>query len=470
MLKEQAKVFTRVTVAVDLAVVLVSFGFAFSVRKEYLPPLLPFRDYLWVLFIILPTWYYLIARNRLFSSIRRISISEIIARVLKIHLMGGFVTASFIFLFDRHSFSRGLFLLFIFTSLILLTLEKVLLRIWLGYFRKRGYNYRQIIIVGTRDKARRFNQLVKEHSDWGLRVVGFVQSSDQPLQKYVEGHRVLGHVSDLVEICKDHTVDEVVFCLPKDSLLDAEAYLLDMEELGITMRVVLDFYQMENARKELSFFHDEIPILTFHTKSLDAQQLLAKRFMDIVGAILGLLITAVLFPFIALAIKLESPGKILFSQRRIGESGRQFRCWKFRTMIADADAKKNDLLALNEMNGAIFKIKNDPRITRVGSFLRKTSLDELPQFWNVLKGEMSLVGTRPPTPGEVDQYQNWHRRRISIKPGITGMWQVSGRNRIDNFDEIVKLDLKYIDQWNLWLDLKILFKTIGVVLTRRGSC
>jgi lipopolysaccharide/colanic/teichoic acid biosynthesis glycosyltransferase len=153
----------------------------------------------------------------------------------------------------------------------------------------------------------------------------------------------------------------------------------------------------------------------------------------------------------------------------VGESGRPFRIWKFRSMSVEAEIYKSSLANQNEMKGAIFKIQNDPRVTLVGKFLRMTSLDEVPQFWNVLKGDMSLVGTRPPTPDEVEQYENWHRRRISIKPGITGLWQVSGRNKIDDFDDVVKLDLQYIDSWSLGLDVRILLKTVWVVLARKGS-
>jgi lipopolysaccharide/colanic/teichoic acid biosynthesis glycosyltransferase len=170
-----------------------------------------------------------------------------------------------------------------------------------------------------------------------------------------------------------------------------------------------------------------------------------------------------------LAIRLESPGPIFFGQTRVGENGRKFTCWKFRSMYLDAEERKRELLHLNEMGGAIFKIRDDPRVTRVGKFLRKTSLDELPQFWNVLRGEMSLVGTRPPTPDEVEKYENWQRRRISIKPGLTGLWQVSGRNSISDFNEVVRLDLKYIDGWSLGLDIKLLLKTLKVVFFREGA-
>ncbi len=339
----------------------------------------------------------------------------------------------------------------------------------LGFWRQRGFNTRNLLIVGTREKARKFHHLVEDHADWGLKILGFVQADEGEAAGEIEGHPVLGCIEELERICKSCSVDEVVFCIPKDLVVGVEDCLQDLQELGITVRMVLDFYDMPSCKKDIGLFHGALPVLTFHTKSLDAQQLFFKRILDIFGAFVGLGIMALLFPFIALAIKKDSPGPIFFGQERVGTSGRIFRCWKFRSMYSDAEERKKELMAQNEMKGAIFKIKDDPRITRVGRFLRKTSLDELPQFWNVLRGEMSLVGTRPPTPTEVAQYENWHRRRISIKPGITGMWQTSGRNRIEDFDEIVRLDLYYIDKWSIWLDILILLKTVRAVLAGSGS-
>ena len=213
----------------------------------------------------------------------------------------------------------------------------------------------------------------------------------------------------------------------------------------------------------------EATLFSRFSKASYASQLYCKRCLDFLGALVGLFITAVLFPVIALAIKLDSRGPIFFWQARVGENEQIFKCWKFRSMYADAEEQKKELMERNEMTGALFKIKNDPRMTKVGMFLRKASLDELPQFWNVLRGEMSLVGPRPPTGEEVERYESWHRKRISIKPGITGIWQVSGRNHINDFDEVVRLDLQYIENWNLWLDIKILFKTFPVVFTGHGS-
>ncbi|OEU77272.1 MAG: UDP-phosphate galactose phosphotransferase [Desulfuromonadales bacterium C00003107] len=469
MLRQQAKLFNKLSICVDICFICISLVLGYHVRSLFKGKLLPLDNYLWVLVIVIPVWFYLLKRNGLYSSIRRCSIFDIVSKLFNVHLLGGFLTSSVIYFVDRDQYSRGLYLAFLGTSFLLLSLVKVSVRLVLGFCRRRGVNTRHLLIVGTREKALRLHQLVEQHAAWGLLVAGFVQVGDAPVLDEVEGHKVLGQVDELLTICKSEQIDEVIFCLPKDFIVDAEAYLQDLEELGVTVRMVLDFYDFSFYRRELSFFHDELPILTYHPKAFEGQQLFVKRTLDIFGALCGLVITTVLFPFIVLSIKFDSPGPIFFGQQRIGENGRSFRCWKFRSMFVDAEERKQELLAQNEMNGAIFKIKNDPRITKVGSFLRKTSLDEFPQFWNVLKGNMSLVGTRPPTPDEVAQYENWHRRRISIKPGITGMWQISGRNKIEDFDEIVRLDLHYIDNWSIWLDILILFKTVKAVLAGSGS-
>jgi exopolysaccharide biosynthesis polyprenyl glycosylphosphotransferase len=197
--------------------------------------------------------------------------------------------------------------------------------------------------------------------------------------------------------------------------------------------------------------------------------MVVKRLIDILGGMVGLLITAVVTPFVALAIKLDSPGPIFFAQTRIGKNGRRFKIYKFRSMYIDAEARKKELEAQNEMQGLMFKMENDPRITKVGKFIRKTSIDELPQFYNIVKGDMSLVGTRPPTEDEFEQYNSHYRRRISMTPGLTGLWQISGRSEIVDFDDVVKYDLEYIDNWTIGLDIKILFQTVWVVLTGKGS-
>ncbi|WP_305046410.1 sugar transferase [Geoalkalibacter sp.] len=469
MLKQQASLIRKISIVLDFILLVAALLAAYGVRKQFGDQVTDLRDYLWILLFAFPVWYYLFDRYGLHGSFRQLAPFDLFTRLFNAHVIGTVILAAAIYFIDKDHYSRSLYLLFVLFSFGLLVLVKLGARLLLGRARMLGYNTRNLLIVGTQSKARRFHRLVEHHADWGLKVIGFLRIPEDPRQEQVEEHEVLGAVDDVVAVCKEHPVDEVIFCVPSHYVVDVEAHLRELAEMGVTVRMALDFFDLRKSKRQLGFFHDEIPMLTFHTKSLDAQQLFLKRGLDILGALVGLGILVLLLPFIAYRIKRDSPGPIFFGQERVGENGRIFTCWKFRSMYLDAEERKKELLAQNEMKGAIFKIKDDPRIFPFGHFLRKTSLDELPQFWNVLKGEMSLVGTRPPTPDEVAQYENWQRRRISIKPGITGLWQVSGRNEIQDFDEICRLDLQYIDEWRLWLDIKLLFKTVRVVFVREGS-
>jgi exopolysaccharide biosynthesis polyprenyl glycosylphosphotransferase len=274
------------------------------------------------------------------------------------------------------------------------------------------------------------------------------------------------------EILKNHYVEEVFFCIPRSFTKGGfriDPYLQICEEMGRPSRVFLNIPAATNfARWEFHRFLDQ-PTLVSHTVELDPDQLLFKRAFDIAGALVGLAVFALSYPLLALGIKVASPGPVFFKQIRVGRNGKRFVIYKYRTMYMDAERRKKGLEAQNELRGAVFKIRNDPRVTPLGRMLRRLSLDELPQFINVLKGEMSLVGTRPPTPDEVARYTKWHHRRISIRPGITGLWQVSGRNKVLDFDEIVRLDLKYIDSWSLWQDIKIILRTILVLFQRDAA-
>ena len=273
--------------------------------------------------------------------------------------------------------------------------------------------------------------------------------------------------SRLAQRLIDSVIDEVYFALPRGdgkSTVAIDPFLEQVENHGKTSKIILNINENRLSKCEFARL-ENFPLVVLHPIAIDPDQLLIKRLIDITGATVGIAVNILLFPFIGLAIKLTSPGPIFFCQLRVGQNGRRFNLYKYRSMFQDAEAQKQKLLGQNELNGAVFKLSNDPRITPVGKFLRKTSLDEIPQFWNVLIGDMSLVGTRPPTPNEVKEYGLHHHRRLSIKPGITGLWQVSGRNKITDFDEIVKLDTQYIDQWSLSLDWKILGRTFMVLLS-----
>ena len=242
------------------------------------------------------------------------------------------------------------------------------------------------------------------------------------------------------------------------------------EEMGITVDLNINLYELdvESGSKYLNRI-GKYPTITFAQREIPLHMIVLKRLMDILGGIVGLLITAVVTIVLGPMIKLESPGPLFFSQKRVGRNGRIFKIYKFRSMYADAEERKKELMEQNEMDGLMFKMTDDPRITKIGKFIRKTSLDELPQFWNVLKGDMSLVGTRPPTVDEFEQYEGYHKRRLSMTPGLTGVWQVSGRSDITNFEEIVSMDVEYIKNWSLKRDIEIILKTVQVVLHSDGA-
>jgi exopolysaccharide biosynthesis polyprenyl glycosylphosphotransferase len=450
MLRQQARLFRDLTIFLDILVVLIAFLLA-----HYFSGMVggggENHEYALVLLIVFPIWFGLFAYFNLYSSLRTRSLSGVLSAVVKIHFAGAIAASSLLYLTAHHGSSRIFFGFFVLISLVLIGIEKTSVKLFLSAIRKRGYNFRHILMIGDNERAQRFTRLVEEHAELGLRIVG-----NPPL-------------GEVAEFCTTHTVDEVVFCLPweQTGVVDEVRHIL--QDIGITVRVVPDDSALIPVLQEVSYFHDEIPMFTYYGKPFNVGQLFLKRCLDLAGALAGLGLTAFLFPFIALTIRLDSPGPLFFRQVRVGENGRLFTCWKFRSMYQDAERQKKELTPLNEMSGALFKIRNDPRVTRVGKFLRRMSLDELPQFWNVLRGEMSLVGTRPPTPEEVAGYEYKHRKRICFKPGITGLWQVSGRNAIRDFDEVVRLDIEYIDQWSLWLDVKILMKTFRVLLARNGA-
>ncbi|HEV2844792.1 MAG TPA: sugar transferase, partial [Thermoanaerobaculia bacterium] len=274
-------------------------------------------------------------------------------------------------------------------------------------------------------------------------------------------------MGDIPRVVEHHVVDDVIFAVTRRDLDRLEDLFLSLQEQGIRTRFAMDLFPHTRARVELEDL-DGMPLMSFATTPTNQFQLMAKRGLDVVLASLLLMLAMPIVGLIALVIKLTSGGSVLFRQTRCGLNGRIFTLYKFRTMVADAEERRLDLLHLNEMNGPVFKLRSDPRVTSFGRFLRRFSLDEVPQFWNVLRGDMSLVGPRPPIPEEVAKYQRWQRRRLAMKPGLTCLWQVSGRNDLD-FDRWMQLDLEYIDSWTPLLDLKILLKTIPAVLSGKGA-
>ena len=350
--------------------------------------------------------------------------------------------------------------------------SRLLLRVLLLSARRSGYNYRFLLVVGANERAFQVADKIDGKPELGYKIVGYVAESPEVMEEW--GGRencdrcLLGVLGNLREILIGERVDEIIVCLPLEARFsDITTIVQHARDLGIVVRLMPAFADGALLRQlHVEEFEDEHVVTLFREQML--LQLLLKRLIDAALSLAVLIILLPLMVVVAVIIKLTSPGPVLFVQNRVGMNQRQFKLYKFRSMVADAEARKLELAHLNERDGPAFKIENDPRITRIGRFIRKTSIDELPQLFNVLSGEMSLVGPRPPLPDEVKRYQWMFRKRLCVKPGITCIWQISGRNNV-SFDRWMQMDHEYIENWSLWLDLQILLKTIPAVLFSRGA-
>lgn len=332
---------------------------------------------------------------------------------------------------------------------------------------QKGYSPRTAF-VGKKDAFNKFRYFLDKTSIQ-IEPVGFIAMQAEEL-KYSREEEYIGCLENLEELIRTYKLDQI-YILQKDGdeLPFTQRYVDLCIDMGVTVRLVVDFYKRRRANSYVSTV-GTYPVITYHTISLNTFEQVIKRGMDIIGGLLGVVLFSPFMLIAAIAIKIDSPGPAIFKQTRVGQNGRNFKIYKFRSMYIDAEERKKELMKQNEIQGGVmFKMRDDPRITKVGKVIRKLSIDELPQFFNVLKGDMSLVGTRPPTLDEVEKYKRNQWRRISIKPGITGMWQVNGRSTVHSFDEIVEMDIEYIDQWSLLLDIKIILKTVLVLLNHKGA-
>ncbi|MDE7031272.1 MAG: sugar transferase [Lachnospiraceae bacterium] len=369
---------------------------------------------------------------------------------------------------QSYQFSRSVYGIFaLLSTLVTYGMHMAFKKAIWKYYRK-STNAAKMLVITKEILAEEVLGNLRRGKEWYYDITAVVIYDADREGTEAAGIPVVASRDNLYETVIQMMVDEVFICLPGEELIEIRDMVQRFEEMGLTCHYNVDLFSHATPNTYVQQMAG-YSVISFALKTMDSRRLLFKRLMVFAGALVGLAATAVITPFVALAIKLDSPGPVFFSQTRIGKNGRRFRIWKFRSMYTDAEARRKELEEHNEVRGLMFKMEDDPRITRVGRFIRETSIDETPQFLNILVGDMSLVGTRPPTEDEFEQYNGYYRRRMSITPGLTGLWQVSGRSNIQDFEEIVKLDLEYIDNWSLGLDIKILIMTVFTVLGRKGS-
>jgi len=368
----------------------------------------------------------------------------------------------------RFDLSRFFVLFFASLAWILLVLFRLTAGRVVGVIRREFAAPHYVMVVGTGERAQRMGRDLEASGNYGVQLRGFLseRSEGAPVEIVLSGVHKVYPVANLQTILSEHVVDEIVFAVGSESLADLEDVFLLCDEEGVRTRVAVDFFPHVNSTISLDRL-GSTPLLTFSAAPYDEIRLLVKRVTDIAIAAAGLVVLSPVMAAIAVAIRMGSPGPAIFKQVRCGLNGRRFLFYKFRSMCENAEELKDSLEHLNTRETA-FKIPDDPRLTRLGRYLRKFSIDEWPQLWNVLRGDMSLVGPRPAVPSEVDQYKRWQRRRLRMRPGLTCLWAVSGRDNVD-FETWMKMDMQYIDNWSLALDWKILLRTIPRVLTGHGA-
>jgi exopolysaccharide biosynthesis polyprenyl glycosylphosphotransferase len=451
------------SLAIALAVLLSILRFG---RHNALPALnsaLPDARLIAVVFA--GAWVVVLWIHGLYRSRARWTFRGEAADILRATLTFGIATLAFLYVFKLPGVSR-LLLLLLFPSMAVTALAtRVALRTLLVRLRRSGRNTRFMVIVGANARAQKFADIVEGHRELGIKVMGHVKGT--PKDNGVPLTRpLLGTLDELMTILHSEVVDEVAICLPfsEQEAIEETARLCEQEGRIVRIPVAVLERTLSTGRFEEM---DGMLILSVASGSDRVIGLAAKRTLDIAGSAFLLAVLSPIFILLAALIRLDSPGNVFFRQERVGLHGRSFKLIKFRSMCSDAEQQLDELLPLNVIRGHAFKMEHDPRVTRIGRFLRRTSLDELPQVWNVLHGQMSLVGPRPPLPFEVARYDVWHRRRLSMKPGMTGLWQIGAR-RSPEFDRWVEKDLEYIDRWSLWLDLKIIARTVPAMISGQG--
>lgn len=482
MLKTHWRLISRLERVGDNILIVLSFYAAYALRDTFVafasryvtlnesPFLAPIQQYLIVLGLAIPLYNAFLSAAGAYRSMRFHSLWSLMKITFFCSVLVFLCQGSMFYLL-KLDLSRSFVAIYCIVCGTLLFLERWIVLYLLRYFRVRGRNFRNVLIVGTGKQARGVFGEIAQQPELGVRVVGFAQiGSTSSSEVYDLPARVIANEKSFEAALKKFAVDEVLFTdVGLSFKLMRELAEIAAEE-GVQVTLAADFFSLEILQSGVSYLGN-IPLIHFQPSlgAVEGGALVVKRVLDVAVSSAMIVITLPLLFATALIIKLGSPGPVFFRQKRVGKNGRIFVLLKFRSMILNAEEMLDELKAQNEMSGPVFKIKEDPRVTRFGRFIRRYSIDELPQLFNVLRGDMSLVGPRPPLPEEVKSYRRKQRRRLSMRPGLTCTWQVSGRNNIPDFEQWAELDLEYVDNWSLYKDFVLLLKTIPAVMSGSGA-
>ncbi len=467
MLKEKETVLRRFLLAVDVVIVALAYLFAYALSHFGGQNGISLGEHAVLVLMGALLWTMTLYANDIYGPMRTRSYPEVLWAIAKSAFISTLAFGTFVFMLKLMEMRRLFFTLFAVLSALFILLEKTILFLTAHYFRQRGLNTRRLLVVGTGKRATEFVKKADSHPEWGFEILGAIDDEPGRGVQKVGRLDVVGTLEDIPRIFHNDAVDEVVFVVPRSRLNALQETIHNCETEGVVVTVTVDLFDTKLAKSSVTEL-DGLPLLHFKTTHAREWQLLVKRIFDFSAASFLILILSPVLLLFAILIKMTSKGPVFFKQTRLGLAGRKFTLYKFRTMKLGAHDVLSQVTDLNEMTTPEFQKKKKQWITPVGRLMRKLSIDEFPQLLNVFVGHMSFVGPRPTVPDEVDKYKAWQRRRFSMKPGITCLWQVNGRNNVA-FEEWMKLDLEYLDNWSLWLDVKILAKTVPVVLFGIGA-
>jgi exopolysaccharide biosynthesis polyprenyl glycosylphosphotransferase len=467
MIKEREPVLERISVFFQVLATLACFYLAIYAAR-YFAGQLPFspREYSVIAFLVATFWYVLLELFDLGAMARIQRYRHLIKKYVGVIVIGDILLYTTIHILDLKHPSNQEFLLFSILNFSTLFALKSINRTIFKYFRQRGYNTRMVLIIADSSSINFIDEMI-ESNYWGYLIGGIISDSEAIRERYGDKYNIISEKENFAKLIDDKVIDEVFFSKNNFKTKELKSYITKCREIGVIFHLQSDVLSFDGLNPKMSTLNRQY-FLSFRNTPENYLAFMVKRSLDYLIAIIALIVTAPVMAVISLLIVLEDGGPVFFKQVRVGKNGRHFKCLKFRTMVPGAEALREQLKELNEQQGPVFKIKDDPRITRIGKFLRKTSIDEFPQFINVLMGDMSIVGPRPPIPAEVKQYSRNLTRRLSVNPGLTCTWQVSGRNNIP-FDKWMEMDLQYIDNWSLKLDFIIMIKTFKVLFSFNGQ-